>query len=699
MSPTVPFRLLVFLLLGGLAAQGVGAQPALNWDFTFGGESYEELNGLRVVPDGILMGGSSRSNVQFGTPTDTSWNILLAKASFEGQVLWHRMVGGDRNDRLWNLIPTADGGMLAGGYSFSGISGQKTQANKGGMDVWVIRLDADGNVLWDRTLGGTGRDELFSMLEMPDGTFMLGCHSNSGADGDKTEPSRGGLDFWLIGLDANGYKLWDKTIGGNAEDQFHDLALLPSGHILASGGTVSQRNTGEVGPDFARGAKDYWILEFDPGSKTVVWNHRFGGTSDDFAYSLLVTTTGRIFLGGRSASQVAPPTAINNGKNAPFYGGESDYWLLELDAQGLKMAEWSFGGTGLDDMYFVQENKRGEFCVGGVSDSGISGNKTTPSRGQYDYWVIGLDTLGNTKWQRTIGGGDIDALTKIDLLPNGAFVFGGHSQSSQGFEKSTNGFGVNDFWVVTTFCANTISIDTALLAAQPCSNDPVLLAVQAQQCNDCMITWNNGATGNTIEVPPGSSGTYIVSAIDEYGCVAYDTLVLDLPQPPSLDLGPPEVVLQPGNTLVLGQNPGNWTYQWSTGATSASIVVGTAGTYTVTITDTNGCTAEDAVAVQVRQDVQVYAPTVFAPDLDGLNDYFTLYGNEGVARILLLQVFDRWGELVFRKRDFAHSDDVAGWDGRYREQWADTGVYTWMAEVLLYDGEKIHVEGNITIVR
>ncbi len=698
MNPSIPFRLLLLLFVVALA-RSAGAQPVLNWDFTFGGDSYEELNGLRVVPDGILVGGSSRSNGQFGIPTDTSWNILLAKATFEGQVLWHQMLGGNRNDCLWNLIPTADGGILAGGYSFSGISGQKTQASKGGMDVWVIRLDADGNVLWDRTFGGTGRDELFSMLEMPDGTFVLGCHSNSGTDGDKSEPCRGGLDFWLIGMSANGTKLWDKTLGGNAEDQFHDLALLPSGHILASGGTVSQRNTGEVGPDFARGAKDYWILEFDPSSKNIVWNHRFGGTSDDFAYSLLVTITGRILLGGRSASQVAPPTTINNGKNAPFFGGESDFWLLELDAQGLKKNEWSFGGTGLDDMYFVQENKRGEFCVGGVSDSGISGNKTTPLRGKYDYWVVGLDTLGNTKWQHTIGGGDIDALTRIDILPNGSFVFGGHSQSDQGFEKSTDGFGVNDFWVVTTFCPTTISIDTALITDQICNNEPLLFTATAQQCIDCIIQWDNGTEGNTISLPPGSSGTYIVSAINEHGCIAFDTLAIDLPLPPSLELGPPEVVLQPGNTLVLGQNAGDWDYYWSTGATTASIVVSTPGTYTVTITDTNGCTAQDTVTVLVRQDVLVYAPTAFAPDLDGVNDYFTLYGNEGVERILLLQVADRWGELVFRKRDFAHSADLAGWDGRFRNQWADTGVYIWMAELLLTNGEKIQIEGNITIVR
>ncbi len=689
--------LLPFLLLVH-SAQFLAAQPALDWDLTFGGISYEELNGLKVHQNAIYIGGSSRSALNFGQPGDTSWNVLFTKTNFEGQVLWHKMLDANRNDRLWTLMVTSDGGLLAGGYSYSDALGDKSQPSRGGMDVWVIRLDTAGNKIWDRTFGGTGRDELFSILEMPDGSFILGCHSNSNAGGDKSEMSRGELDFWLIGMDANGNKLWDKTIGGNAEDQIHDLALLPSGNILASGGTVSQRNTGEVGPDFARGAKDYWILEFDPTSRQVVWNRRHGGTNDDFAYALLVTSGGKIFLGGRSASGIAPPTAINNGKNAPFYGGDSDYWLLELDANGQKRNEWSFGGNGLDDLYYLQENERRDICIGGVTDSGISGNKTTPLRGGYDFWLIGIDTLGNQLWQKTVGGGDIDALTRIDLMPNGAMVLGGHSQSNAGFEKSDASFGVNDFWVVTTLCNTTVAIDNTPIANY-CAGEPALLTALTTDCADCLYLWNTGATTASIEVEPGTSGEYSVKVINELGCIALDTANVSLPQPPVINIGPSDTLILANNTLILGQNNPEWTYQWSTGAQTPTIQVTTPGVYAVTVTDGNGCSATDAILVRMRREVLIYAPTAFSPDLDGVNDYFTLYTNDGVERILELQIADRWGELIYRKRDFFPNNDVDGWDGRYRGKWAEVGVYIWSAEVLLSDGEKRHLEGDITIIR
>ena len=108
------YKTLASLLLTGCVAMAIG-QPQLNWDKTLGGESYEELNGQLVLPDGILVGGTSRSNLTFGSPTDFSLNILIAKLDFDGNLLWQRMYGGTQDERLWALVPTADGGFLAGG--------------------------------------------------------------------------------------------------------------------------------------------------------------------------------------------------------------------------------------------------------------------------------------------------------------------------------------------------------------------------------------------------------------------------------------------------------------------------------------------------------------------------------------------------------------------------------------------------------
>ena len=208
-------RLLLALLLCATNGAGVWAQPVIAWDRTLGGESYEELNALEILPDGIIAGGSTRSGVAFGSPSDFSWNILITKLDFNGNPVWQRTYGADQDERLWTLIPTRDGGFVAGGYSYSGINGDKTEPSRGDRDVWIIKIDAQGQLLWDKTFGGLFQDELFSLLEMPDGGFLLGCHSNSNISGDKTENSLGLHDVWMIRTDASGNMLWDKTIGGS----------------------------------------------------------------------------------------------------------------------------------------------------------------------------------------------------------------------------------------------------------------------------------------------------------------------------------------------------------------------------------------------------------------------------------------------------------------------------------------------------
>lgn len=691
----------ILLLAGFLAGLcGVCAQPAIAWDKTLGGEDYEELNALEVTTDGIIVAGSSRSNMSLGNPADFSWNFLVYKLDFNRNVVWQNMYGGDADERLWALILTTDGGMLCGGYSYSGISGDKTEASRGDMDVWILRLDAAGNKIWDKTFGGPGRDELFSILQMPDGGFMLGCHSYSNAGGDKTEASRGDQDFWLLRIDASGNLLWDKTLGGDSQEQIHDLAWAPDGNILVSGGTLSTPNSGEISPDSARGGKDFWIGKMNPANGQLIWNHRFGGTGEDFAYALCVSRSGKIYLGGRSGSLPAAPTVFNNGKESPFYGGDSDYWLLELDGNGNKQREWSFGGAGLDDLYIVHENKRGDLILGGVTDSGISGNKTVALHGGYDFWMLALDPVGGTvRWQRTLGGSGNDAPTKVAQFPDGSLVFGGHSGSNASFEKTQNSFGGNDFWIVATDCGPRVLIDKADEYV-PCSGEPLTLLAQAEACDSCLFLWSNGSNGPAIEVPAGTSGEFSVMALDIFGCMVSDTIFAEVGTTgPHIDLGPADTLLQAGNVLRLGENIPGLQYLWNDGSTASTLLVDAEGIYSVTVTDGSGCTASDAITLRLLQKSAVWAPNVFSPNLDGVNDYFGIYVDGSVREVSTFQVFDRWGDLCFRREHFLPFQEIEGWDGVVRGKLLKPGVFTWIAEVEFLNGEKILYKGNVTLVR
>ena len=103
--------------------------------------------------------------------------------------------------------------ILLAGYSESNASGEKSANSKGSYDYWIIKIDANGNKLWDKTIGGGKNDYLRAITKTDDGAFLLTGYSDSNGTGDKTQPSQGGTDYWVVKIDANGNKLWDKTFG------------------------------------------------------------------------------------------------------------------------------------------------------------------------------------------------------------------------------------------------------------------------------------------------------------------------------------------------------------------------------------------------------------------------------------------------------------------------------------------------------
>ena len=132
---------------------------------------------------------------------------------------WDKTFGGSNNDDLSSLQQTSDGGYILGGYSASGISGDKTEASRGNNDYWIVKTDANGNKQWDKTFGGSSDDQLYSFQQTTDGGYISGGRSTSGISGDKTEASKGSYDYWIVKTDANGNKQWDKTFGGSNVDE------------------------------------------------------------------------------------------------------------------------------------------------------------------------------------------------------------------------------------------------------------------------------------------------------------------------------------------------------------------------------------------------------------------------------------------------------------------------------------------------
>src|SRR5678815_3137602 len=128
------------------------------------------------------------------------FSILSLSISLQAQVApvkqWDKTFGGSEGEVLGGALQqTSDGGYILGGSSKSGISGDKNQANKGFNDYWVVKLDASGNQLWDKTLGGNDYDFFVSLQQTADGGYILGGYSSTDINGDKTQSSKGEDDY------------------------------------------------------------------------------------------------------------------------------------------------------------------------------------------------------------------------------------------------------------------------------------------------------------------------------------------------------------------------------------------------------------------------------------------------------------------------------------------------------------------------
>ncbi|QQR96355.1 MAG: hypothetical protein IPJ93_07005 [Bacteroidota bacterium] len=143
----------------------------------------------------------------------------MVKLDASGNIQWQNTIGGSFLDYLNCMQQTSDGGFILAGSSQSAISGDKTEDSQGGSDYWVVKLDAFGNIQWQNSIGGNSDDYLTSIQQTIDGGYILGGYSNSGISGDKTENYQGLYDYWVVKLDATGNIQWQNTIGGNSWDE------------------------------------------------------------------------------------------------------------------------------------------------------------------------------------------------------------------------------------------------------------------------------------------------------------------------------------------------------------------------------------------------------------------------------------------------------------------------------------------------
>jgi hypothetical protein len=379
--------------------------------------------------------------------------ILLFIAStysvtFAQSVLWDKTIGGSGGDNLSVVVATTDGGYLLGGFSSSDKSEDKTEASKGGDDYWVVKLNADGMKEWDKTIGGNGQDQLTALQQTTDGGYILGGSSYSDKSGDKSEENKQteyfSSDYWLVKLNADGSKAWDKTIGGNGQDELASLQQTSDGGYILGGFSNSDKSGDKSEASIGNG--DYWIVKLNTDG-TIVWNKTIGGSESDRLTALQQTSDGGYILGGSSDSN-------KGGDKTEDAKGSDDYWVVKIKADGTEEWDKTLGANGYDNLLSLRQTTDGGYVLGGFSNSDQGGDKTEQNKsggaGFYDYWVVKLQPDGTKAWDRTIGGNFNDYFRTLLPTPDGGYLLAGSSESGISGDKTGGNKGEFgwDYWVV-----------------------------------------------------------------------------------------------------------------------------------------------------------------------------------------------------------------------------------------------------------
>lgn len=312
----------------------------MEWDEIFGEEGTDVARSIIQTKDGgYAVVGSA------WTEYARKQDFWLIKFGENGNKEWEKTFDKDEHDIAYSIIQTKDGG-----YAIAGGTGKRFW---GEVNCWIIKLDAKGNMEWDNNFGGTGWDEMYSIIQTKDGSFIAtGCVWSKGA-------GRG--DVYVAELDRRGYLVWDKTFGGSDYDEARSIIQTDDGGYTIAGFTVLE-DTGD---------KDFWVVKLDKeGNK--IWDKTFGGTSEDWANSIIQTKDSGYMVVGWTSSMGA---------------GKTDVWIIKLNKRGDLVWDRTFGGSENDEAHSIVQTEDGGYAVAGWTESKGAGNS--------DVWVIKLDENGN----------------------------------------------------------------------------------------------------------------------------------------------------------------------------------------------------------------------------------------------------------------------------------------------------------------
>jgi Secretion system C-terminal sorting domain len=485
------------------------AQPTIQWQKTYGGSYFDQAFSIEQTSDeGYIVAGNTGSTDGNVLGNHGGYDFWVLKLANEGTIQWKKALGGSNNDWPYCIQQTIDGGYIVVGSTQSNdgdVSGYH-----GGIDGWVVKLSATGSLEWQKTLGGSGWDGLWSVRQTSDHGYIVVGKSNS-LDGD-VSGNHGELDCWVAKLNSTGMIIWQKSFGGSNWDLAYAVKQTTDGGYIIASETASY--DGDILEQ--HGNIDYWLIKLT-SEGDIAWQKTYGGLQADIPGDVEQTIDGGYIVTGISGS--------HNSGDVTGHHGLFDYWVVKVSALGEIEWQKALGGTGLDYGESIIQSANGEYVVFGSTDS-VDGD-LTDTNGGTDYWLLGLSALGNIVWQKRLGGTKADEGYAVRQTNDNGFILAGAAWSTDGDVSGVKGY--NDFWIVKLSPENTSATQSpqALLSIAP---NPASTAITLQipsadhilqiSISDLLgrtLSRQTIANGGQADVSSLPSGLYLVSAATESG--------------------------------------------------------------------------------------------------------------------------------------------------------------------------------------
>jgi hypothetical protein len=372
---------------------------AIEWEKTFGGLNDDVAHCIIQTKDsGYAIAGWTKSTDGDVTGLhDTNYDFWVVKINSTGKLEWEKTFGGSRNDLAYSIVETSDSGFVVAGGTSSldgDVKGYHVDStNIYVQDIWIVKLDKEGILEWQKTYGGTSQEVAFSIVQTFDKGYIVAGYTES-IDGDVTglhaiPPHYFGVDFWILRLNDNGSLRWQKTYGGLGYDQptsviqSHDSGYVIAGYTNSYDGDIVYR-------DHSPG--ELWVIKINDTGK-IVWKQGYGGNRESQGTSVVETLDSGFAVGGW----------VEEGIGANFL-------IEKLDRAGNLQWEKTLGGTKFDAAYSIVQTREGGYAMAGFTRS--NDGDVTGYHGDTDVWVVKLLPFTNT-----VPSGSLLA-SEISLYPN-----------------------------------------------------------------------------------------------------------------------------------------------------------------------------------------------------------------------------------------------------------------------------------------